>query len=72
MREKNGEIQNEINERIIKATQFHHLIRSILWNKDTESVKPQYIRCTLRRYYYMEQRHRQALRERKAKYKELR
>jgi hypothetical protein len=34
MVEKNGEIQNEINKRIRKATQFHDLINSIWWNKD--------------------------------------
>jgi hypothetical protein len=30
-------------------------MESILWNKDTESVKPQYTGCTLGRYYYVEQ-----------------
>jgi hypothetical protein len=72
--EKNGEIQSEINKRIRRPTQFHHLIKSILWNKDIDikSVKPQYTRCTLRRYYYMEWRDGHALRERKAKYKQLR
>jgi hypothetical protein len=33
MVEKNGEIQNEINERIRKASQFYHLIRRTLWTK---------------------------------------
>jgi hypothetical protein len=67
MVEKNSETQNEMNKRIRKATQFYHLINSILWNKDTESVNPQYVRCTLRRYHYMEWRHGLALRDRKAK-----
>jgi hypothetical protein len=35
MPKKNSEIQNEINERIRKASQFYYLIKSILWNKDT-------------------------------------
>jgi endonuclease III len=53
--EKNSEIQNEVNKRIRKATQFYHLIKSILWNKDVDrKLKPQCTRCTLRRYYYME------------------
>jgi hypothetical protein len=51
MVEINGKIQNEINERIRKASKFYHLIKSILWNRDTESVKPQYTMCNLRRYY---------------------
>jgi hypothetical protein len=38
----------------------------------TESVKPQNIRHTLRRYYYMEQRYGHILRKTKAKYKQLR
>jgi hypothetical protein len=33
MVEKNGEIQSERNERIRKATQFCHSVKSILWNK---------------------------------------
>jgi hypothetical protein len=70
--EQKSEIQNEINERIRMASQFCHLITSIIWNKDIESVKPQYTRCTLRRYYYVQQRHGHALRERKGKYKQLR
>jgi hypothetical protein len=32
--ENNGEIKSKINERIRKASQFYHLIKSILWNKD--------------------------------------
>jgi uncharacterized iron-regulated protein len=40
MVQKNDEIQNEINERTRNATQFYHLIKSILWKKDIESVKP--------------------------------
>jgi hypothetical protein len=39
MVEKNGKIQNDINERIQKASKFYHIIKSILWNKDIESVK---------------------------------
>jgi hypothetical protein len=38
--EKNGQIQDEINERIRKASQFYHLTQIILRNKDTESVRP--------------------------------
>jgi uncharacterized protein YwgA len=53
MIQKKGEIQNEINETIRKSSKFFHLIRSILWNEDIESVKPQYAMCTLRRYYYV-------------------
>jgi hypothetical protein len=52
-----------------KASKFYHLINSILWKKDIEGVKSQYTMCTLRRYYFMEQRHGHALRERKAKAK---
>jgi hypothetical protein len=55
--EKNDKIQNEINKKIKKTSQFYHLIKSTLWNKGTESKKPQYTRCTLRKYYYMEQKH---------------
>jgi hypothetical protein len=36
MVEKNSEEQNEINERIRKASEFYHLIKSILWNKDID------------------------------------
>jgi hypothetical protein len=32
---RNGKIQNEINRRIIKATQTYHLRNGILWDKDT-------------------------------------
>jgi hypothetical protein len=32
--EKNGDIQNEINERIQKTTKFYHLAKSLLWNED--------------------------------------
>jgi hypothetical protein len=70
--EKNGKIQNEINKRISKGLQFYHVIRSILWNRDIESVQLQYARCTLRRYCYVERRRGNALRERKAKHKQLR
>jgi hypothetical protein len=52
--EENGEILNEINKGIRKTSQIYHLLNSIIWNKDIESVKPRYTRCTLRRYYYME------------------
>jgi hypothetical protein len=38
MVEKNDEIQNEINDRIRKASKFYHLINSILWNRDTDKV----------------------------------
>jgi hypothetical protein len=34
MVEKNGKIQNEINERIRRASQFYYLIKSISQNKD--------------------------------------
>jgi hypothetical protein len=34
--ERNGKIQNEKNERIGKASEFHHLAKSLLWNKDTD------------------------------------
>jgi hypothetical protein len=71
-REKNSEIQYEINKRISKATKFYHLIKSIFSNKDIDSVKLQYTRCTLRRYCYMERRHGHTRRERKEKYKQLR
>jgi hypothetical protein len=41
MIEKNGEIQNEINDRIINASLFYHLIKRALRNKDTDrSAKP--------------------------------
>jgi hypothetical protein len=70
--EKSGKIQNEINKRIRKASEFYHLLKNMLWNKDIESVKPQCTMCTLRRYYYMEWRHGHALTERKAEYKQLR
>jgi hypothetical protein len=40
--EKNGEIQNEIKERIKKASKFYHIIKSTLWNKVIESVKSQH------------------------------
>jgi hypothetical protein len=61
--EKNGDIKNEINERIRKATQVYYLTNSVLWEKDKERVKPQYAKCTLRRYYYMERRHGRALKD---------
>jgi hypothetical protein len=64
MRERNSKIQNEINRRIIKATQSYHLRKRILWDRVTEiSVKPQYTRYTLRRYYDMEWSHGHAQRE---------
>jgi hypothetical protein len=34
--EKNGKIQNKINKRIGKASEFYHLAKSLLWNKDTD------------------------------------
>jgi hypothetical protein len=34
--EKNGKIQNEINERIRKASKLYHLTKSILRNKDVD------------------------------------
>jgi hypothetical protein len=34
--EKNGKIQNEINERTGKASKFHHLAGNLLWNKDID------------------------------------
>jgi hypothetical protein len=37
-----------------------------------ESIKPQYTKCVLRKYYHMEWRQGCALRERKAKYKQFR
>jgi hypothetical protein len=41
MVEKNSKIQNEINERLRKASQSYHLVKSILLNKDIrQSVKP--------------------------------
>jgi hypothetical protein len=70
--EKNGKIPNEINESIRNASQFCHLIKSILWNKDKGRVKLRYTRCTLRIYCYTEQRHGHVLRERKGKHKPLR
>jgi hypothetical protein len=36
MVEKNGKIQNKINERIGKVSEFYHLVKSLLWNKDTD------------------------------------
>jgi hypothetical protein len=36
MQEKNGLISNEINESIRNASQFCHLVKNILWNKDGE------------------------------------
>jgi cytoplasmic iron level regulating protein YaaA (DUF328/UPF0246 family) len=58
--EKNGVVQNGVNERIRKASKFYNLIKNLLWNQDRESVKPKYARCTLRRYCYMEWRHGQS------------
>jgi hypothetical protein len=49
-----------------------HFITSILWNKDTESVKSQYTVCTSKIGYYMRLTHGNALGARKAKYKQLR
>jgi hypothetical protein len=69
---KKNEIQNEINERIRKASKFYHLIKSILWNRDIESVKPQHTKHTLRGHYYMECRNGHSLRQKKAKYPQLR
>jgi hypothetical protein len=34
--QKTGKTHNEINKRIQKASQFYHLIKSILWNKDID------------------------------------
>jgi hypothetical protein len=34
--EKNGKIQNEINERTGKASEFYHLAGNLLWNKDID------------------------------------
>ena len=34
----NGNIQNEINERIKKASQFYHLVKGLLRNKDTLKI----------------------------------
>jgi hypothetical protein len=31
--ERNGKIQNKVNERIRKASKFYHFIKSILWNR---------------------------------------
>jgi hypothetical protein len=36
--EKNCKIQNEINARIRKVSQLYHLINSMLWNKDKDTV----------------------------------
>jgi hypothetical protein len=63
MVEKNDKIQYETNKTIRKVSKFCHLINSIMWNKNTGSVKPQYKMCTLRRCYYVEWRHGHILRE---------
>jgi hypothetical protein len=66
---KKGEIQNETNKRIRKATQFYHLISSILWNKDMERK----CKTTIYNVYFKKillyevERHGHALKERKAK-----
>jgi hypothetical protein len=31
---KNGKIQNEINERLRKASNFHHLVKGLIRNRD--------------------------------------
>jgi hypothetical protein len=66
MVQKKDGILNEINKRIRTASQFYHLIMSIVWNKDIQPIKPQYARRTLRRYYYIQLRHGHALKEKKA------
>jgi hypothetical protein len=64
---KNSEIQHEINKK--KGLKIYHLIKSILWIKDIENVKPRYTMCNLRRYYYVEWSLGHAVRKRKAKYR---
>jgi hypothetical protein len=72
MVKKNGKIQNEINERIRKASKFHHLIKSILWNEDINRK----CKTTIYNVYFkkipLRSRDRHALRERKTKYMQLR
>jgi hypothetical protein len=34
---KNGKIQNEINKRIRKASNFHHLVKDLIRNRDTNN-----------------------------------
>jgi hypothetical protein len=59
-------IQNEINER-----EFYHLAKSLLWNKYTDiKCKITIFNIYLKRYYYMEQRHRHVVRDRKVNYKQ--
>jgi hypothetical protein len=43
-----GQMKNELNKRVGKATLFCHLIKSILWNKDIERVN------TIYRMYFKE------------------
>jgi hypothetical protein len=36
--EKNGKIQNEISERIGKASEFYNLTKSLLWYQDVNRI----------------------------------
>jgi hypothetical protein len=41
---KNGKIQNEINERIGKVSEFYLKTKSLLWNKDVDK------KCKITKY----------------------
>ena len=46
----NGKIQNEINGRIKKASQFYHLVKGLLSNKDiNEKCKPNILKIYFKR-----------------------
>jgi hypothetical protein len=65
--EKNGKIQNEKNEKTGKASEFYHLAKTLLRNKDINNkCKITIFNVYFKKIYYKEQRLGHVLRQRKA------
>jgi hypothetical protein len=59
----------EINERIGNDSEFYHLAKSLLWNKDIDrKYKITIHNVYFKEYYYVEQRQGHVLRQRKLNY----
>jgi hypothetical protein len=62
-------IQNEINERIRKASNFHHLVKGLIRNRDIISAKLTFIKYSSKKFCYMGPKAGRAQREKKARYR---